>query len=245
MTVLLLHGVPENPAVWDPLRHALGRDDIVTPALPGFACPRPDGFGATKEEYTDWLIGEVEGMEGPVDIVGHDWGGGFVVRLVSVRPDLVRSWVTDVAGLAHESFEWHELAKVWQTPGAGEEFWAPLLATPVEQLAVLLTSFGLPPDGARTVAAGLDATMADCILDLYRSAVDVAHEWGPAFKDVPTPGLVLVPTNDPYQFAEGARAEAAQARASVVALDGAGHWWMLEDPEGSAEVLRRFWAEIA
>ena len=53
---------------------ALRRDDIVTPQLPGFCCPRPDDFGATKEEYVDWLVGEVEAaaVDGPVDLVGHD-----------------------------------------------------------------------------------------------------------------------------------------------------------------------------
>jgi hypothetical protein len=29
--------------------------------------------------------------------------------------------------------------------------------------------------------------MADCILDLYRSAVDVARLWGPDFAAIPAP----------------------------------------------------------
>ena len=180
MTILFVHGVPENPAVWDPLRHALGRDDVLTPPLPGFTCPRPDGFGATKEEYVDWLTGEVEAVGEPVDLVGHDWGGGFAVRLVSLRPELVRSWVTDVAGIGDEGFEWHELAKVWQTPGAGEEFFEQVLAMPVEQRAAGFTALGIPSEGAYAIAAGVDATMASCILDLYRSAVEVAPQWSPS-----------------------------------------------------------------
>ena len=46
----------------------------------------------------------------------------MTVRLVSTRPDLVRSWVTDAAGIGDVDFEWHDFAKIWQTPGAGEEF---------------------------------------------------------------------------------------------------------------------------
>src|SRR3954449_10444115 len=100
MPVVFVHGVPEIPILWDSLRSHLQRDDVVTVQLPGFGCPRPDGFGATKEEYVAWLVGELERLasQGPIDLVGHDWGGGFVVRVVSTRPDLVRSWVTDAIG---------------------------------------------------------------------------------------------------------------------------------------------------
>ena len=137
MPAVLVHGVPETPAVWDPLRSHLQRDDVVSLQLPGFGCARPDGFGATKEEYVAWLEGELSAMQaqGPVDLVGHDWGGGLVVRLVSTRSDLVRSWVSDAAGLGDVDFEWHEFAKIWQTPGAGEEFFDQQLAQPVEERA--------------------------------------------------------------------------------------------------------------
>ncbi len=91
MTVVLVHGVPETAAVWDPLRAALGRDDAEALSLPGFGAPRPEGFGATKEEYVDWLIGEIERLQadGPVDVVGHDWGGVIAWALAGARPDLV------------------------------------------------------------------------------------------------------------------------------------------------------------
>lgn len=242
MTILLLHGVPETPVVWDPLRRALGRSDVIAPSLPGFGRPRPVGFGATKEEYVEWLIAQFESHGEPVDAVGHDWGGGFLLRLVSLRPDLVRSWVLDVGGLGHESFEWHALAKIFQTPGAGEEFFEQQLATPVETRAATMAALGVPLADASAIAAGIDATMAACILDLYRSAVDVGHEWGPAFKDIPKPGSVLVPADDPFLPPEGARAGASGSGAGIVPLDGLGHWWMLQDPQRSAAVLNDFWA---
>ena len=50
-----------------------------------FGTPAPDGFGATKEEYTDWLVGELERLGEPVDLVGHDWGKGFVLRVARMR----------------------------------------------------------------------------------------------------------------------------------------------------------------
>ena len=41
----------EDPSIWEPLLAELGRTDVVTPQLPGFGCPTPDGFAATKEDY--------------------------------------------------------------------------------------------------------------------------------------------------------------------------------------------------
>jgi pimeloyl-ACP methyl ester carboxylesterase len=74
MTVVFVHGVPETPAVWERLRRELGRLDVVAVQLPGFGSARPDGFGSTKEEYVDFLVGELERVaDEPVDIVGHDW----------------------------------------------------------------------------------------------------------------------------------------------------------------------------
>ena len=53
---------------------------------------------ATSDDYLAWLVGELEAIDGPIDLVGHDWGGGHVQRLAATRPDLIRSWVTDIAG---------------------------------------------------------------------------------------------------------------------------------------------------
>ncbi len=246
MTVVLVHGVPETAALWDPLREVLGRSDVEALSLPGFGTPRPEGFGATKEEYVDWLVGELEARQGgePVDLVGHDWGGGFTVRLVSTRPDLVRSWVTDAAGIGDIDFEWHDFAKIWQTPGAGEEFFDQQLAASVEERAAIFELSGVPHDRAVVLAAGVDRTMTDCVLPLYRSAVDVGKEWGPDFVDVPVPGLVLVPSEDPFLDADSARAGAKRTGASVAELDGVGHWWMLQDPAAGARALEAFWKTL-
>ena len=184
MTAVLVHGVPETPALWDHLIGHLSRTDIVTPALPGFTSDRPKGFGATMDDYAAWLIDELEAIGEPVDLVGHDWGGGFTVRVVSLRPDLVRSWVTDAAGLADINFEWHSFAKIWQTPDEGEAFWQGMLAAPPADRAAGLVGGGMPPDEALVAAEALNPSMASCILDLYRSATKVQDAWGPDFVDI-------------------------------------------------------------
>jgi pimeloyl-ACP methyl ester carboxylesterase len=246
MPAVFVHGVPETPVLWDPLRAELQRSDVVALQLPGFGCARPDGFGATKEEYVAWLVGELEArqVDGPIDLVGHDWGGGLVVRLVSTRPDLVRSWVTDAAGLGHLDFEWHEFAKIWQTPEAGEEFFAAQLALSPEEQAGVFEGLGVPHEQAMRIA-GLDQTMADCILALYRSATKVGKEWAPDFENVPKPGMVVVPAEDPFLSEQLATAAAARAGARTQALPGVGHWWMLQDPAKGAAMLEAFWASLS
>jgi pimeloyl-ACP methyl ester carboxylesterase len=247
MPAVFVHGVPETPSLWDPLRRELGRDDVVALQLPGFGCPRPDGFPATMDSYADWLIGEVErvGADGPVDLVGHDWGGGLTVRLVSLRPELVRSWVTDAAGLGDVDFEWHDFAKIWQTPGAGEEFFEQQLAASPEERGGVFIALGVPHDDAVALAGSVDETMTGCILDLYRSAVDVGRQWGPDFRDVTAPGFALVPSDDPFLNDASARKGAATAGAQVVELAGLGHWWMLQDPKRSASVLQDIWSSVS
>jgi len=165
------------------------------------------------EEYAAWLVAELERLGDPVDLVGHDWGGGFVVRVVSTRPELVRSWVTDAAGIGDVEFEWHDFAKIWQTPQAGEDFWDQQLATSTEERAGVFQMFGVPEEPALDLASHINRTMADCILDLYRSAVDVGWQWGPDFAAIPAPGLVIIPGEDPFLSAASATKAAARAGA--------------------------------
>ena len=108
---VLVHGNPETDAVWDPLLTELGRDGVVRLSPPGFGAPIPPGFGATVGEYRDWLVGRLEAFDGPVDLVGHDWGGGHVVNAAMSRPDLLRSWATDAIGLFDTDYVWHDLAQ--------------------------------------------------------------------------------------------------------------------------------------
>jgi pimeloyl-ACP methyl ester carboxylesterase len=245
MTAVFVHGVPETPVVWRGLLAALDLPDSVALSLPGFDGVRPEGFGATMDEYAAWLVAQLERLDDPVDLVGHDWGGGFVVRVVSTRPELVRSWVSDAAGVGDPGFEWHDLAKIWQTPQAGEDFWDQQLAAPAQERAGAFQMFGVPAEPALDLAAQLNLTMTDCILDLYRSAVDVGRQWGPDFTAVPAPGLVVIPAEDAFLSAASAASAAARAGARTVTLDGLGHWWMLQDPARAAAVLREFWATLA
>lgn len=237
MPVVLVHGVPDTRHVWDPLRARLGRDDVVALDLPGFGVPRPDGFGATMDEYAAWLVAELEAVEGPIDVVGHDWGSLLVQRAVSLEPGLVRTWAAGGAAVDPD-YEWHEVARLWQTPGVGEQVMA---AMEGETLASSLADAGVPADAARAAAARVDDEMRASILSLYRSATRIQQEWTPELSRITAPGLVIHGAHDPYVDPRFARSLAERVGARVEILD-CGHWWELERPDEVASLLTAHWA---
>jgi haloacetate dehalogenase len=92
--VLLLHGVPQTAATWGPLIAELAKDRVVlAPDLKGL------GSSEAKEPYDiPTLVSELAALvlhevDGPVDVVGHDWGGSLALGLAGARPDLVRRLV--------------------------------------------------------------------------------------------------------------------------------------------------------
>lgn len=58
------------------------------------------------------------------------------------------------------------------------------------------------------------------------------------------PGLAIVGTDDHFAGSPDMRGRsAARAGARVAILDGAGHWWMVQDPVRSARAVTSFWAD--
>lgn len=241
--IVFVHGVPETASIWAKVRKAVD-DESVALEMPGFGCARPGGFGATKDDYAEWLAGELDRIGGPIDLVGHDWGAGITYRIATAHGDKVRSWAADVGNIAHPDYEWHDFAKLWQTPGEGEAFIESQNALAPEDRAALFESMGVPHDDAVEMAAGSDATMGSCILDLYRSAVPNPHaDWGP-WMPTSSPGLILHPTDDPFGEERMAKDVADALGARFERVEGAGHFWPYQAPDAAAAVLQRFWSSI-
>ena len=237
MPVVLVHGVPDTHRVWRALIERLRRNDVITLSLPGFDSAIPPGFDCTKEAYCGWLLEELRRMSGPIDLVGHDWGGLLTVRAVSLEPLLVRTWAAGAAPLDPE-YEWHKAAKLWQTPGVGEQVMEKL--TP-EALSSGLVAAGVPPADAAVTAQHADATMKRSILALYRSAVTVGLEWVDDLRRVQAPGLLLWGQNDPYAAPVYGSRLAGRTRARFVEFPGCSHWWQLERAADVARELEAFW----
>jgi pimeloyl-ACP methyl ester carboxylesterase len=241
--IVFVHGVPETAAIWNGIRETISRESVAL-ALPGFGCPRPDGFGATKDEYVDWLVGELDKVDGPIDLVGHDWGAGLTYRVATAYGDRLHSWVADVGNIAHPDYEWHDFAKLWQTPGEGEMFFESQAALPAEERAPLYEAIGVPPAGALEMARASDLRMGGCILGLYRSAVPNIHDhWGP-WKPTVAPGLVLHPTGDVFSDEKLAMEVAESLGARYERIEGGGHFWPYDSPAKAAAVLEAFWSSL-
>ena len=142
MPAVFVHGNPETAAIWDDLLPYLGRVDVIPLSPPGFGAPVPDGFGATVNEYCEWLAAELVRISGPIDLVGHDWGGVHVLRIAMQRPKLIRSWSTDCVGVFDPQYVWHDLAQMWQPPGAGEQQVAQQVSMTTDARALRYESLG-------------------------------------------------------------------------------------------------------
>lgn len=239
MTIVFVHGVPNTATVWDPVRSLLPDRETVAVQLPGFGCDAPNGFSGTRYAYRDWLIGQLEAMDGPVDLVGHDQGSVVGQGVILARPDLVNSWVLG-GGVCAKDFLWHRQARIWQNTGLGEHWRDDFLRLDLDTRAGMLAAAGVPEIEAAGVAAGMDRRMFDHILPLYRSETYL-EDW--AFDPTTSypPGLVLWGHEDPYQPTEFGRvaAEASGARFRELAC---GHWWQIERPDEVAAELTAHWS---
>jgi pimeloyl-ACP methyl ester carboxylesterase len=247
VTTVFVHGFPQTSRIWDRLRDALDRDSIAL-SLPGFGTARPAGFTATRDAYAEWLLDGLKGLDGPIDIVGHDVGALLTMRVVTAFDVDVRSFVVDVADIFHPNFVWPERVHKLQTPGVGEEMMKAMReAAPEEQdsTATRLSSGGVPPDEARAIGSAHDETMSRSILDFYRSAIpNVSVGWWDDVIGAPAArGLVLLLPDPPEH--EAMSLEVARVLgAETSRLEGLNHCWMAEAPEVVAPVLERFWASL-
>jgi pimeloyl-ACP methyl ester carboxylesterase len=241
---VFLHGVPDTPTIWGPVIQHLGLSEGVvhTPALPGFGVDIPKGFTCSKEVYVEWFLGHVAALHdqhGPVDVIGHDWGAIITARAVSLRPDLFATWTISNAA-PHVDYEWHRMAKMWQTPIIGELI---QILTQPKALAKALKEQGLPSDLARHEAAACDGRMKRAILKLYRSAKNVSHEWDHEIDQMHNRGLVFWGERDPYVPHWVGTDFAKRTGARMVSLPDAAHWSIVEKSDQLATELKTLWAE--
>jgi pimeloyl-ACP methyl ester carboxylesterase len=247
MTIVLVHGNPETETIWDDLVPHLAGNGVVRLSPPGFGAAIPSGFDCSTDAYRDWLATELAKLPQPVDLIGHDWGGGHVVRIAIERPDLIRSWASDILGGFDPDYVWHDMARAWQTPQIGEQVIAQMIGAGVEARAERYQSLGMTAAIARKVSAEFNADMGRAILALYRSAAQ------PFMRDVGArlaqasakPGLAVIATEDLYCGGEAlARRSAERAGAATAVLEGVGHWWMCQQPKAGADAINAFLAKL-
>ncbi len=238
---LFIHGVPDTGYMWTPLIDALGLapGDYATPTMPGFDGTLPDGFDATKEAYLAWLVRLLETTakkSGPIDLVGHDWGAPLCAMAAQARPDTIRTWAI-INAVPEPSYEWHSLARTWQTPLLGELFMA-LGST--GKFRAQLEAAGMPKPIAEHEAPLIDRTMKRSILKLYRSAKQPS-DWSVDFSNIADRGLVLWGVDDPFVPIRFAERFCKRWEIPLHSEAGVGHWGVCERPDAFAQRLRVNW----
>ncbi len=240
-TRIFVHGVPHTSCIWSPLLKFLEGDvgnRLVS--LPGFGCPLPSEFVPTAINYLVWLektIEDVVNKTGPVDIVGHDWGGGLVWALANTRPDLFQTW-TIISSPVWRDYKEHFFARVWRTPVLGEISMA--MSSRYLQKR-LLTYWGVPKLLAGEEAAKINRTMRSSILSLYRSAEDIVDVVG-SYEQLKTEsGLFIFAEKDIFVPSAKGISFANRLNIECQVIGNAGHWAISEKPEKIASLLISKW----
>lgn len=91
---LCLHGVPQTGSMWAELATELARDRIViAPDLKGLGASEATGSYRVDQLAVELAALALHEVDGPIDVIGHDWGGVIAIALASARPELVRRLV--------------------------------------------------------------------------------------------------------------------------------------------------------
>ena len=247
---LFLHGNPDSSRVWSAILDRLApRYRCMAPDLPGFGrsdCD-PDRWDFSLDGMARWVDGVVTGLgvDQPVHLVVHDFGGVYGLAWAVKHPDRVRSLaITNT--LFHADYRWHFWARIWRTRGLGElsmqVFSLPLIGRAAARLSIKAGSRKLPLDEIDRMYDEWGPRTRETVLRLYR-ATDPERFAGWESKMVElagrVPSLVLWGDHDPYipkRYAErfGAR--------EVVHLAECGHWVPSEEPEHVSQYLARLFS---
>ena len=234
-------------------RRGLGPDARAPPprrrpdALPArLRHPLPDGFGGTIDEYRDWLVAELEAIGRPVDLVGHDWGGGHVVNVAMaarppahlgdgrdrrLRPGVRVAPDRPDAGRCRDG----RAGQSRRASRDGDE------AHAGDDRRVGIADGRVASRHRRGARAGHGARDPRA-LPFGGPAGHGRPRPGPRARRGPARPVLPRDADHPVGSDERRRAAAARAGARVVTLDGRGHWWLLAGPRGRAlGRARRFW----
>jgi haloacetate dehalogenase len=245
---LLLHGVPQTARMWRHLAPVLATDRLVlTPDLKGL------GGSEVRGPYdVATLVGELAALvlhevDGPVDVVGHDWGGSLAIALAGTRPDLVRRLVAVNAPYREIDLRRAFHIPFFALPRAPEALFALGGADVIRRMI----GYGwrapqrLEPEVLRHyTAAYADPARVRAMLGYYRASardrLRGARPW--VSRPRAERALVLWGVEDPVLPAALGERVASDLGAAFVGFDGIGHFAPEEAPARVAHEVTQFLA---
>lgn len=239
--VLLLHGVPDNADMWAGVIARLApRFRCIAPDLPGLGSSEaPAGFDCTLDSMAAWVDSLVTdlGIDQPLHVVVHDFGGPYGLAWAVRHPAQVRSLTISSTNFFSD-YRWHSAARMWRTPVLGE-------------IGLALVTKSVWRSQMRKFAPGLSDAYIDqgytmsianpavrrMIMRLYRTTnPENFRGWEDELLQLTArvPTLVLWGDKDP--FAPKSTAERYGGRVEHFAEYG--HWLPVEAPEVYADRLQ-------
>lgn len=235
--VVFLHGWGLDHRVYKrPLaRLAAGGLRVIAPALPGFGgtAGLPPG-AATLAGYAAWVgaFFEAIGLDQPVTLIGHSFGGGIAVLTAHDNPDRVHSLVL-VNSIGGSAWKHHRgaLRSITERPLWDWGLHIPADLLPQRQLTrvvpVIVGEFvgnllRDPLSFWRTAALARSADLTEYLEELKRRRLPTVVLWG-------TRDRVVTQAS----FESMCR---ALGEPNVVTVEGQ-HSWMIADPDNFAEVM--------
>ncbi len=239
---LFLHGNPDTAELWGGVVSRL--DDsyrCLAPDLPGFGRSAVAGdFDCSLESmarFVDELV-ESTGVETPLNLVVHDFGGPFGLSWAVSNPHKVRR-IAIISSLYFTDYRWHFWARVWRTPVLGE-LSMQLANRWIFAWELRRGSRRLGAEHIREVYARIHPAMRRMVLKLYRATDPESFRgWQEQLHDLAArvPTRVLWGVHDPYVPVRWAR---HFGTADIRTFDDCGHWLPAEAPARVADNLRRF-----
>ena len=227
--LLFLHGWGLSPRVYADglLRLTAAGVRVIAPSLPGFG--GSDGPRLTRvgmQEYAARIgrLLDVLGIEHPVFVAGHSFGGGVALQLATDRPDQVRA-LTLVSSVGGAPGNGQALADAswlrWAVGAAGDLSARDLLrAAPGLLRDFVPNVLRRPLTLALTAHLALTASLADQARSLVAAGVPVLFVWGDEDRIVAPGALSDVVGSLPAEVVRGR------------------HGWLLVQPEEFATLLR-------
>jgi pimeloyl-ACP methyl ester carboxylesterase len=176
--VVFVHGNPGSSQDWVPLLERAGQlARAVAWDHPGFGqADKPAGFDYTVDGYAAHLGRCLDALGiATAHLVGHDFGGPWMLRWAAGQPDRFASATLINTGVL-TGYRWHYLARVWRTPILGELF----QATSTRPAFRLLLRHGNRPPLPRAFVDrmydDMDRGTKRAILALYRATDDPGGE---------------------------------------------------------------------